>query len=148
MAFMIKKLKQLEILESDDLNYVTSKLVCDISSKTCMFGSHADVPIQNEQSASTNIMSEKSLGLPEVSDDNQSMSDQSPEVSFNPLVEHNYCKHSKEHRNIKNWKSNLPSVVTPEKYRVHQQNIKTLRRQVYRLRKQGKDIKSQLENAV
>ncbi|CAG4963432.1 unnamed protein product [Parnassius apollo] len=38
MAFMIKKLKQLEILESDDLNYVTSKLVCEISSKTCMFG--------------------------------------------------------------------------------------------------------------
>ncbi|CAG4951440.1 unnamed protein product [Parnassius apollo] len=45
-----------------------------------LHGSHADVPIQNEQSASTNIMSEKSLGQPEVSDDNQSMSDNVADV--------------------------------------------------------------------
>ncbi|XP_045774208.1 uncharacterized protein LOC123873410 [Maniola jurtina] len=38
MAFMVKKLKQLTILESDDLSEITSKFVCDITSNTCMYG--------------------------------------------------------------------------------------------------------------
>lgn len=44
-------------------------------------------------------------------------------------------------------KRNLPSAVTSSKYRVYQRNIKNLRRQIYRLRKRGKDVKSRLENA-
>ncbi|CAK1579730.1 unnamed protein product [Parnassius mnemosyne] len=146
-----------------------------------LHGSHADVPMQNEQSGSTNLMSEQSLGQPEVSANNQSTSDdvvdvqtqikacfqistmieqsagqpnnhqsalyQPSDVSFDPLVEHNYCKVSKEHHKIKSRKSNLPSVVTSEKYRVYQKNIKNLRRLIYRLGKQGKGIKSPLKNA-
>lgn len=38
MAFMVKQLKQLTILESDDLSQITSKFVCDITSNTCMYG--------------------------------------------------------------------------------------------------------------
>lgn len=44
-------------------------------------------------------------------------------------------------------KRNLPSAVTSSKNRVYQRNIKNLRRQIYRLRKRGKDVKSRLENA-
>lgn len=57
MAFIVKKLKQLMILESDDLNEITSKLVCDITSNTCMYGlcdSCKDKVVINEKQINLN----------------------------------------------------------------------------------------------
>lgn len=38
MVFMVKKLKQIGILDSEHLKDITSKMVCDVTSKTCMYG--------------------------------------------------------------------------------------------------------------